>query len=195
VFEYYRLSNIKSVGIISFPAFFLNFQQSMLRLFDTFCLDTGDSSSFLPGMTACLKEPIPSPDAVGGHPSLFQQGKASSTRRFTRSVFKDQVGRKKHPFPFIVREGPSGHRTGAGGWVRKHILLSKLDNFYAKLAGSYKPFPSPFLFSGMGRPVWPKDRGWGWGLLQFPYSTLHYEKFIGGAYYLNKTSFRVSVNP
>jgi hypothetical protein len=118
--------------------------------------------------------PIPSPDAVGGHPSLLQQGRASSARRFTRSVFKDQVGRKKHPFPFIVREG-------AGGWVRKHILLSKLDNFYAKLAGSYKPFPSPFLFSGMGRPVWPKDRGWGWGLLQLPYSTLHYEKFIGGA--------------
>ena len=52
-------------------------------------------------------------------------------------------------------------RTGAGGWVRKDILLSKLYNFYDKLAMSYKPFPSLFLFSGMGR-------GWGWGLLNFP---------------------------
>ena len=50
--------------------------------------------------------PIPAPEVVGGHPSLFQQGRASYAHRFNKSVFKDQVGRKKHPFPFIVREGP-----------------------------------------------------------------------------------------
>jgi len=59
--------------------------------------------------------PIPSSDFVGVHPSLMKIGKGILAKIITRIVFKIQVGRIKHTFPFIVREG-------VGGWVTNTSL-------------------------------------------------------------------------
>jgi hypothetical protein len=101
------------------------------------------------GKTYPSRPPTPS----GGHPSLIKIGKGFIVHIFNRIVFEIQVGRETHPFPFIVREGPSGHRTGAGGWVTNTPQYQDSTIIFKNKPEFENQSPSLFCLSGKGRPA------------------------------------------